>query len=282
MASKRPLTFNETVAAAIKDLEKHGFDSQERVAKWERLIKRAAERSMTPLGQMETMLREAYRALYRRMIERGEVLQLHPGVSRYTLSLLKPELKKELDRRLMGAASLIKLDREEMIQRTVRRFSGWATSLPAGGSDTVKVKVESDKLRKSMSGLSFTERRVMIDQGHKLTANLNDIIAKDGGAVAAIWCSHYKQANYDYRTEHKERAIESLRRPYLIADSWAIRDGYIKKTGATFTNEITQPGEEVYCRCWYKYLYTFARLPEDMLTIKGRDALKAMAVKRAA
>ena len=37
-----------------------------------------------------------------------------------------------------------------------------------------------------------------------------------------------------------------------------------------YLDEITQPGEEVFCRCYVTYLYNLRSIPEDMLTQKGR------------
>jgi hypothetical protein len=80
--------------------------------------------------------------------------------------MVKPKLHAELQRRIMSAANLIRLNRADMMNRTLQRFSGWATSVPAGGSkvtDTMEVK---NSVSKALKNLPFTERRVMIDQEH--------------------------------------------------------------------------------------------------------------------
>lgn len=268
--------FYRVVRAAIKDLAEHGYDDAQRVARWQAEIRKAAEAMLEPQDRMAGRLRRGLRAMFARLVDRGEVLGKHPGVERFTLEKLRPELTVELDRRIMASANLIKLNREEEISKTLRRFSGWATSIPAGGSEQVDQHAEAEKLRKSMSGLSFRERRVLIDQGHKLTTTVSEIIATDTGAIAAIWHSHWRQQNYDYRETHRDRD-EVI---YVVRDNWAIKKGLMKLSGRKFTDDVTKPGEEVYCRCYYEWLYNLRDLPQDMITEKGKQALAR--VRRAA
>src|SRR5207247_2394734 len=102
---------------------------------------------------------------------------------------IKPALHAELERRIMASADLIKLNRKAAIEKTVQRFSGWATSVPPGGTRATDKKKEKDSIKKSLKSLPFEERRVIIDQSHKFVANLNEIVAKDGGAIAGRWHS---------------------------------------------------------------------------------------------
>jgi hypothetical protein len=169
----------------------------------------------------------------------------------------------------MASANLIKLNREKAIQSTLQRFSGWATSIPAGGSNVQdKPEVKSD-VSKSLKQLPFEERRVAIDQGHKLISAINDIVAQDGGAIAAVWHSNWRQQNYNYREDHRERD----RKVYLIRDSWAHKAGLVKPGKVGYTDEITQPAEEPMCRCFYLFVYSLEDLPADMLTEKGREEI---------
>ena len=177
-------SYYEVLTAAVNDISEHGFDSAERVAFWSERIKEAAQRSMTPPHAMEQMLRDAMAAIYQRMVDRGEVAKFHPGIARFTIERLRPQMRAELDRRILASAGLIKLNKEQSVQKTLQRFQGWATSIPAGGSDNVDKREEKTKLTKALRQLPFEERRVLIDQGHKLTASINEIVATDGGAIA--------------------------------------------------------------------------------------------------
>ena len=237
------MTFYEALTAAVKDFTEHGFNNQERLEHWMRELELAAKQSMIPESAMRQQMTAAFQGVYRRLVENGGIAQYHPGVGRFTLQQVMPKLRAELDRRIMASANLIKLNREAAIQKTLQRFSGWATSIPAGGSKTTEKIEEKDKVRKSLAQLPFEERRVLIDQTHKLTTALNETMAVGGGAIAARWFSHYRQPGYDYREDHKERDGEV----YAIRGNWALEKGLMKPGKAGYTDDITKPGEEVFC-----------------------------------
>ncbi len=267
-------SFYRTITLAVADLTEHGFDSAERVQFWIQQIRSAAYASMTPAHVLEAQLAATFRGIYQRQIERGGILKYHPGVARFTLEKVKPRLRAELDRRLMASRELIKLNRAAAIEKTTQRFSGWATSIPAGGTDAAdKVEVKTT-VRKALAQLPFEERRVAVDQGHKFVANLNNIIAVDGGAIAAEWHSHWRQANYNFRRDHKDRDGHI----YIVRDNWAMARGLMKSDGHRYTDEITAPGEEVFCRCSYRYLYSLRSLPVGLVTEKGRAELERVRV----
>lgn len=264
------MNFYETVTAAVKDITENGFDSQKRIDEWMARLRKAAESQLLPRVRMEEELRQAYRTIYSRMINRGGIFMFHPGVDRFTLEKLKPAMKRELDRKIMAAASLIKLNRDEMMAKTLRRFSGWATSIPDGGSDTVSKRETKESIGKALKSLPFEERRVLIDQGHKLTAAINQVMAEGSNAIAARWHSHWKQLNYNYRKDHKERDDQV----YLMKNTWATERGLVKPGEAGWWEDITKPAEEVYCRCYATYIYSIRKLPADMLTVKGKEELE--------
>lgn len=269
-------TFDQVLKEAIDDMSRNGFDTAERLAYWQERLRRAAEASMTPQDKMEQMLREALRAVYRRMVERGGVVRLHPGVGRFQVDRLTPQMRKELDKHILASADLIRLNKKEAVEKTLRRFAGWATSVPAGGSDQVNKREEKERIRKSMSGLPFVERRVLVDQGHKLESSISEVVATNTGAIAGIWRSNFRQAHYDYREDHKERDGEI----YVVRNNWALEKGLMKLAGHKYTDEIEKPGEFVFCRCKYQYLYSLRKLPEEMLTVKGKTELARLAENR--
>jgi hypothetical protein len=264
-----PGSFQAVLSAAIDDMLANGFDSAERVAKWTRALEHAAAASLVSAASLDQMLRDGLAAVYRRMVDKGGVVKFNPCIERFTIEKLKPKLRAELDRRIMASADLIKLNRKQAIDKTLQRFQGWSTSIPAGGSTVesrAKVKVD---VKKSLAQLPFAERRCLIDQGHKLAASISEVVANDGGAIAGQWASRWRQPGYNYREDHKERD----KQVYLIRDSWAHRAGLVKKGAPGFVDEITRPAEEPFCRCSYVYLFALRDLPDDMLTQKGRRAL---------
>ena len=259
--------FHDVLTEAVADVAERGYVSPEFVAEWARRLREAAERSLTPPHILEEGLKRTFGIAYRRLIEKAQILKHHAGIPRFTFERLKPTLRRELDRRIMASANLIKLNREAAIQKTLQRFQGWATSVPPGGSDIVsRRKVKSD-VRKALASLPFEERRVAIDQGHKFAADLSHVIATDGGAIAGIWQHHH--VRYP-RAEHVARDGDI----FLIRDCWAHAQGLAKaQDEAAYTDRIERPGELVYCRCSYQWIYNLRDLPPDMLTAKGRESL---------
>ena len=266
----KQLTFFEVITLAVQDMSNYGFDSQHRLDYWIEQIAETAARTLTPENVVRETLNKSLKAIYNRMIEKGDFIKKNPGVSKFTIDKLKPKLRNELDRRIMASAQLIRLNREVAIQKTLQRFSGWATSIPAGGSDIVDKNETKKDIRKSLAQLPFEERRVLIDQGHKFVSSISETIAVDGGALAGEWHSHWKQLNYNYRKDHKERD----KKFYAVRGNWALKKGLMKADEAGYTDEITKPGEEVYCRCFYRWIFNFRDLPNEMLTEKGKIELK--------
>lgn len=263
-------SFDKVLADAIADFEEHGFDDEERLVRWEALLLEAINRSPTWRKRMDEQTRRHLRSMFDRLVKSGQLLRVHPGVSRFTLSNLDPSLHAELERRIHASAQLIRLNRDQAITKTLQRFSAWATSVPAGGTPDADRRKLKQEFSKPLKSLAFQERRVLIDQGHKLNASLSAVVAQDGGAIAARWFSHWRQANYDFREDHKDRDGKI----YLLRGSWAQKGGLVKPGPAGWADDITQPGEEVFCRCKFVYLYHLRQLPDDMLTAKGRAELK--------
>lgn len=270
MAAKKD-DFYTVLTSAIDDLIVHGFDKMERIEQWTRALRAAAEKSLVPPATLEQMLRDGLADIYKKLVDKGGLPRYHQGIDRFTLERIKPSLRGELDRRILASANLIKLNRQSSIEKTLQRFQGWSTSIPPGGvSESTKAETRTN-IRKSLAQLPWEERRVLIDQGHKLIGAINEVVAKDGGAIAGIWRSHWRQPGYNYREDHKERD----QKIYLVRDSWAHAAGLVKKGGTPYYDEITAVGQEPFCRCYMVWLYNLRDLPAAMLTAKGKASLEA-------
>jgi len=268
-------SFFSVLTAAVADFAEHGFDSEQRLRRWVDAIRAAAIRDSVPDVEVQVRLRDSLTDVFRRAVKEGGLLADHPGLSRFRLAQLEPRLHDELERRIMTSANLIRLNRDEAIEATVRRFSGWASSVPPGGTpvrDRVAVKRD---VRKGLAQLDFVERRVAIDQGAKFMANLSDIVAHDAGALAGVWHSRWRVPGYQYREDHKERDGKT----YAVRGSWALERGLMKPGPAGYVDGITRPAEEVFCSCRYKWLYGLRQLPQDMVTKRGRDELARTAAE---
>jgi hypothetical protein len=123
-----------------------------------------------------------------------------------------------------------------------------------------------NSLLEQFKQVRFETNRLNIDQGAKLNASLNAIIAEGTGALAAVWRSLGKiQENYDARLWHA--ACDG--NVYLLRGSWAEKAGLVQPDKNGFVDEIVapagatqpkpgepdQPGMGIYCRCYFQYLY---------------------------
>jgi hypothetical protein len=270
MATKFSNQFYARLNEAISDLVEYGFDSQKRLDEWLQVLEIAARGSLVDPSVLQREVREALTRAYAKAVEGPSPLKVHRGISHFTLAAIKPKLRAELDRRILVSAQLIKLNREASIRRTLQRFAGWATSIPAGGTDVGERQKTAESVRKGIAALPFEERRVVIDQGHKLSAAVNDIIARDGGAIAGKWVHVMERGpGYQPRPEH----VKLNDHIFVIRNNWALAAGFMKLAGRQYTDQIEQPGEKIFCRCTYEYLYNLRDLPEDMITAKGRAEL---------
>lgn len=270
MANRK--TFFQLLTEAIDYFAQRGYTSQADLNRWVKLLKEAIDRQLGSPKRTEEAIRRSLKMVYARQLVGHGVLKQNKGVSVFSVDMLKPAMRRELERRMLASANLIKLNREEAIASTLRRFQGWATSIPKGGSEAVDIRKEKAAIRKPLSQVTFKERRVIIDQSQKFAASINASVANGNGAIAATWHSRWRTAGYDYRHDHKERDGKV----YAIADNWAIRQGLMKVGSHGYTQDITQPAEEVFCQCRYTYIYSIDYLPKDMLTEKGRKLLESI------
>lgn len=267
--------FDDELKRAIEYILQNGFDNVQFISYTLNRLRKAAEASYPSDAQLQTQMERALENNFKRAVSNKRLNAFNPGVSRFTIDRIMPKLRIELDRRIRTNANLIVLNRQQAIDKTLQRFAGWASSVPVGGSRaTNKSDVKSD-ITKISRQLRYETRRREIDQGHKLIAAIDAVIAEQTGAIAAIWHSHWRQAGYDYREDHKERD----QNVYAIRNNWAIDKGLMKKGAAGYLDEITQPGQEINCKCNAIYLLNLRDLPDSMLTEKGREVLKETRIK---
>ncbi|MGP0902092.1 hypothetical protein [Serratia sp. CY76391] len=260
---RRVKTLYEVLTDAINYYVDNGWDSEESLLDWCKRLRVAASRE----SPSDDVARKHLTAIYSRLVVDGGALRDQPadGPKRVTLDKLKPEFRQELNRRIFASANLIKLNREQAIERTVQRFQGWVTSIPPDGVSDIDKNAQKATFRKSITDMDFISRRVAIDQGHKLASNVKYLLSVQGGAIALKWHSNWRRPGYKYREDHKERD-EHI---YLLRDSWALEQGLIKPVNGYY-DEITAAGEEVFCSCQVFPIYAPQKLPDEFLTEKGK------------
>lgn len=258
---------------ALRHFAEAGYSSPAELQEWTDRLHAALESEMPSDAESKQILSDILGSVYARDFNSG-IAKRVPGVSRYTLERIAPYLRAELDKRIFAGVDLIKLQKRSATEKTLQRFAGWTSSVPPGGlpPDT-SMRDAAREIGMPVAQLKYERRRLAIDAGQKLIAAVASIVAENEGAIAAIW--HDRGADdgsYDARPEHLKRSGKL----FLIKDSWAIADGLIRRGAAPYTDSIEQPAYFVYCSCWYEYITSPHRIPEEMLTSKGRAYVAEM------
>lgn len=266
-------SFRDLLREAIKHFSTSGYTSEAELHEWTMRLHHALDAEMPGNDETKKLLADVLQAIYTRDVTKLALLKKVPGITRYTVDRIAPELRAELDRRIYAGIDLIKLNRQKRMQETLQRFAGWVSSIPQSGSNADLREVASH-ITKPSKQVRFEARRVAIDQAAKLSSGIAHVVAMQNGAIAAVW--HDKgehDSTYDARPEHLRRSEQI----YLIRDSWAHKEGLVKPGPAGYLDDITQPGQEVYCQCYVTYLPSPRDLPENMVTARGRLWVKGSA-----
>jgi len=183
-------------------------------------------------------------------------------VMRFGPQIIAERYRPMLGDRIRASAELIKLNRDQEIERQLRRFAGWATgSMPSQDKRSDKGEL-SKGVTKSLQRETFERRRVCTDQGHKLLAAVDDMIAMEYGAIAKKWRHIIPRASYQSRKEHLERDGKV----YAVKGNAMLKARKMKKGGRPYAEDLEdQPGGPVYCSCWWEAIYDIDDLPTDML-----------------
>lgn len=259
--------FSDLLREAIQHFSAAGYTSELELQEWTVRLHTALEREMPGHEETKKLVGDFLTAIYAKDIQKMGILRRVPGVTKYTIDRIAPSLRAELDRKIYTAVDLIKLNATERKQQTLRRFAGWVSSVPRGGSASTDLREVAREIAKPSKQVKFEARRVAIDQGHKLSAAVAHVVAHGEGAIAAIWHDRgEKDHGYDARPAHLARSGKL----FLIRDSWAIEQGLIKKGALPYTDEFEDVAQLPFCSCFYEFIVSPNRLPEAVLTAKGR------------
>ncbi len=257
--------FEAVLSAALKDMADHGYDSPARVRLWLGKLRTA----LVNAGVSEAVAQRRFRAAMGKIYDKARkpTPSRHVGLEPRSVGNIEYHLRPVFEARVSAGLNLIKLKRTDAIDATVKRFEGWATSLPVIPNYHNDLAKARKSISKPFRQMSYEDRRLTIDQSHKLLSAISQTIADQNGAVAGKW-RHVHETAYDARPAHEARDGKV----YLVRGSWAAERGLVKRRGVDFTDEITQPAEEPFCRCWWVWIYNLDDLPPELLTAKGRKA----------
>lgn len=251
---------------AVSEFATYGYTDAHQLDYWLGELRAAIEGiKQKPAHQIAS---DALMAQFKRAVRPGSAAKYHRDIPTFGIEKVDPQLRPILQARILVSADLIKLNRAQAYEITMRRFAGWASSQPVGGGPVDKRDVKM-RIGRALQDSDFVARRMLIDQGAKLTAAVHKTIADGNGAIAVVWHSQWRQPGYNYRPDHKERDGKI----YLLRNSWAHEQGLVKPGANGYYDDITHVAQEVFCQCSAIFLYSLKKLPSDMLTAKGRNRI---------
>lgn len=268
--------FSAVLSEALRFFTRYGYRSETELQDWLGRVHLALAHEMPTNDFIRRRMNAVLGSIFTRKVTRGGVQQHVPGVQRFTLARIEPSLRLELDSRIFAGTELIRLNRDAAIQKTLQRFSGWVTSMPPQGYAKENLRDAAVQIAKPTRQARYEQRRVEIDQGHKLTAAISHVVATQEGAIAAVWHDRGQyDSHYAARPDHLKRSGQM----FLMEDSWAIDAGLVRRGSLKYTSDIEQPAEFPFCSCRYEYVTSLRDMPETVLTKAGREWVAAPAAR---
>jgi hypothetical protein len=180
---------------------------------------------------------------------------------------LKPKIVSRYDFCMENFTRQSKRYFDERINEFTDLLMDFLKQVPAGGS---KDKLIKDVITEIKQELRYLEKWTKpFGSIFSFQAEVENIFAVEGGAIAAKWAERLTPGN-EFEHDHSDRNGQI----YLIRGNWALEKGLIKVGSNGFTDEITQPSEELGCPCRWIYRFSLRDLPDELLTEKGRSSIK--------
>ena len=260
-------SYYQVLSAAVEDVLSKGYCGPTQIGLWQQRLKDSIEETFK--GDSSVTLARTLSNAFERLIVRRGIARFHVGLSASTFGRLEPVLRNELVDRLLGAQALLRLREEEATLSSLRKFSGWAMTIPRGGAKPFERALKKAEIKKPLASLPFESGRAIAAQGEALQVAFNEIISREGKALCAEWHSRWRQPGYAYRDDHKDRDLKF----FAFKDSWAAKQGLLVPLPSV--DSVTFPGQERGCRCFHRYFYTLESLPREVLSSRGLLALAA-------
>lgn len=207
---------------------------------------------------------------------------LKPVIKSYNYNMLKPKLKKELEKATAEALSRVRTNDIAFLNKVRDNLLGYVSNVKlkrniGGFYDAVLPR----KYNKAWHDM------VIRDQTHKLISNLTYITAVENSAIGFIW-----KHRHDIRVVGNPAGLYPVGnamhndhwsrdgRLYLFRESQALKKGYIKPNSLVeWADEIPDgiAGQPINCRCTMRLIFRLYEIPkeyESIITKKGWETIK--------
>jgi hypothetical protein len=194
----------------------------------------------------------------------NEHVNIEPSIGSYSLEDLTPQFREKLQDAVDNSLAKVKELPPETMLLLRRKFRNWEfiTKEEFSASLTNRTK-ESEKYLES----------VIRDQSHKMTVAMDQITAKNLGAIGGIWMTRRdrkvvgnpdglfpKVIDPKVHGNHYER--EGVF--YLLRDTWATKSGYVVPcAGVIYLDTLPDgpAGIPTDCRCLLENVFALSDIP---------------------
>ncbi|AOW48006.1 hypothetical protein A4S02_14340 (plasmid) [Acetobacter ascendens] len=140
----------------------------------------------------------------------------------------------------------------------------------------VTAKERTSNISKIKREIGYFARWQQLFYTHKamsFASEVEYIFILSGEPIAAVWKYNPldEQCEFPPTVDHRPRDG----RVYAVRGNWAEAKGFMIAGPDGYIDDIDRPHQETGCMCHLHWLHGIRRLPEDMLTSKGRAALTA-------
>lgn len=247
---------------------------------YRKLSKRDIKRKMRHIN-------ESYKKQYTAYMK-GGYKEKALGLKSYNPYKYKAQYLRQLNNRVDTALGLIVNHHQAYMLEIVNRYKEWFS---IDSPDVRGDKATPEAFSKKLSAFCHHDKDkfekhmkfVIKDQSNKLSAALDEITASQGGAFAMIW-----KTRNDKRVVGNPSGLYPKGAPihgnhyvrnnklFLLKNSWALKEGYIKKTkGVEYLEDLPdgKPSDAIGCRCFRIDIYSLEDIPNEyhfILTKKGK------------
>jgi hypothetical protein len=259
--------FTTLLRKAVGYFAKRGFTTIADVANWRVQLAAAAESHLST-EKAQARVERGLTGAFHRWMGRGRVSLPQRGVAKFTLDMLEPKLKDELQNRMFAAREAVDGAHRLALERIHNRFMGFATA----GAQPQAAREATKDIGKAARDAKYYERLTAINETARLMSALDEIAAADTGSIGGFWDAT-PEIKRKHRLEHGGKDGHGGRHGkfYARRGSWADREGLVRHPNG-YIDEHDMPRVLINCQCEYKYVYDLADIPPELLTAKGRRA----------
>jgi len=138
--------------------------------------------------------------------------------------------------------------------------------IPEGGTKAAVLRSHVNPIKKALTELLQWGVSLSRLQASTFMSEVRDFLTLCSGAIAMIW--HYSPWGC-LVPSHKDLDGQW----YAVRGNWAIQKGLMQVSPNGFHDEVKKRRRELGCMCTSQFVFTFTRLPQDMLTPAGSTSV---------